>query len=66
MVLSYSVEDEQIHIKFPIKRCPFCNSSDIYKRVRCQSDVKPYKCYKCKKEFDVPVIGEKRQTGVRR
>ena len=46
--------------KTSIKRCPFCNSSDIYKRVRCKSDAKPYKCYKCKKEFDVPVVGEKK------
>lgn len=46
-------------IKTYIKRCPFCNSSDIYKRLRCKSDMKPYKCYKCKKEFGEPIIVEK-------
>ena len=57
---------EKRSVKTLIKRCPFCNSSCVYKRVRCESNVKSYRCYKCKKEFDVPIIGEKRQMGIRR
>lgn len=45
-----------------IKRCPFCNSSNIYKRVRSildQPNIKQYRCHKCKKEFNTPIKGEK-------
>jgi len=51
----------QIAVK-TLKRCPFCNSSNIYKRIRAawkEPKVKPYRCHECKQEFNVPIIGEK-------
>jgi len=45
-----------------LKRCPFCNSSNIYKRIRAawkEPKVKPYRCHECKQEFNAPIIGEK-------
>ena len=52
---------EQRSVK-TIKRCPFCNSSSIYKRTRTawrKIDIKSYRCYRCKQEFNVPITGEK-------
>lgn len=55
-----------------LKRCPFCDSSDLYKRVRAtniekkgrrkanknfiEERVKQYRCCECKCEFDNPKV----------
>ena len=55
-----------------LKRCPFCDSSNIYKRVRAmqiekkgrrranknfiEERVKQYRCHDCKCEFDNPKV----------
>lgn len=48
-----------------VQQCPFCKSSNIYKRTRIiekRSDAKPYRCNKCKEEFSKPIIGKKTIT----
>lgn len=54
-----------------LKRCPSCNSSNIYRRVRTvkiekgrrkanknfiEERVKQYRCNNCKHEFDSPIV----------
>lgn len=54
-----------------LKRCPFCDSSNIYRRARIvqfekgrrkanknfiEGRVKQYRCHDCKCEFDIPIV----------
>lgn len=54
-----------------LKRCPSCNSSNIYRRVRTtqiekgkrkanknfvEERAKQYRCHDCKCEFDNPIV----------
>ncbi len=47
------------------KRCPKCKGIGIYHRINWnKKDVKPYTCWSCGNEFDVPFFGPKRDKRI--
>ncbi len=55
-----SIESERYNK--PVQKCPFCKSSNIYKRTRIGKypDANPpYRCNKCKKAFTKPIESSK-------